>query len=151
VEFRHPACRPGASLEQRSASLAGAVCCLLPDMRPALIQRLLPADAATLARLRTVWAAYGMPLSPGAEAEGAVEGAAAGAAAGASGGVGGCLVEVSLDCDPDAPAYAYPASRVLGAAGLLSVASRLASPGVQAVLARLRGGWMKARGAADVK
>ena len=124
VEFRHPACRPGASLAQRSASLAGAECQLLPDLRPALIQRLRPADEPTLARLRPLWASHGMPLPPQVD----------------------CLVEVALDCNPDAPTFRYPDCRVLGASGLLSVASKRSAPTVQAALARLRGGACVRRG-----
>lgn len=118
VEFRHPACRHGASLEQRSSSLSGAECTLLPDMRPALIHAVRPADEATVDRLRPLWASHGMPLPPRVDS----------------------LVDVSLDCDPDAPVFPYPLCRVLGQAGLLSTASRRSVPAVQAVLAKLRGG-----------
>ena len=125
MEFRHPACRPGASLAERSARLEGAGVTLLPDLRPAVVERLLPADPATLARLRPRWAAHGMPLPPEGQAEGGPE---------------GHLVEVRLDEDPDAPAYPYPPCRVLGPFGLQPLASRRSSSAVQAVLARLRGG-----------
>ena len=118
VEFRHPACKLGTSLAQRSASLADAECRLLPDLRPALIDRLRPADEPTLLRLRPLWAAYGMPLPPAVD----------------------CLVEVRLSDDPDAPTYPYPPHCVLGKGGLQVVADRLASPAVQGVLAKLRGG-----------
>lgn len=40
----------------------GAQVTLLPAMQPALVERLRPADEATLARLRPLWQAYGMPL-----------------------------------------------------------------------------------------
>lgn len=125
VEFRHTACRPlgAASLADRSAALAGAACCLLPDLRPALIERLRPADEATLGRLRPLWSAYGQPLPAAVDQ----------------------LVEVRLDCDPDAPTFPYPPSRVLGQYGLQTVADKRAAPAVQGVLARLRGrlgaGW----------
>lgn len=49
--------------------------------------------------------------------------------------------QVCLDCDPDAPSYALPACRVLGQYGLQTTASKLSSPAVQAVLAKLRGEW----------
>lgn len=49
-----------------------------------------------------------------------------------------CL-QVCLDCDPDAPSYAIPACRVLGQYGLQTTASKLSSPAVQAVVAKLRG------------
>lgn len=119
VEFRHPACRPlgAASLAERSARLAGAPCRLLPDLRPALVECLRPADAPTLARLRPLWAAYGQPLPASVEH----------------------LAEVRLDCDPDAPTFPYPPCRLLGQDGLATLADRLAAPAVQAVLARLRG------------
>lgn len=120
VEFRHPACRPpgAATLAERSARLAGAPCRLLPDLRPALVERLRPADAPTLAHLRPLWAAYGQALPAEVEQ----------------------LAEVRLDCDPDAPTFPYPPCRLLGQDGLASRADKLAAPPVQAVLARLRGG-----------
>ncbi|KAL4457639.1 hypothetical protein ABPG75_012504 [Micractinium tetrahymenae] len=118
VEWRHPACRPGASLEARSERLAGTLCTLLPDLRPAVIQRLRPADAATLARLRPLWAAHGQPLPEGADTQ--------------------PLAEVCLDCDPDAPSYPIPACRLLGQYGLQSTASKLSSLAVQSVVAKLR-------------
>lgn len=127
VEFRHPACKPGAGLEERSARLTGSGITLLPDLRPAIVERLRPADAATLARLRPLWAAHGMPLPP--------EGQEGGSA-------GGHLVEVCLEDDPDAPAFPYPPCHVLGPFGLQPLADRRSSPAVQAVLARLRGGWL---------
>ena len=55
VEFRHPACRPDATLE-------GAELTLLPNLRPAMAVGARPADAATLATLRPLWAAHGHPL-----------------------------------------------------------------------------------------
>lgn len=117
VEFRHPACKPGASLEQRSARLEGTLCQLLPDLRPALIARLRPADAATVARLRARWALYGILLPPDVP----------------------YLVEVALDCDPDAPRFPFPPYCVLGRDGLLTASAKRVAPGVQAALARLRG------------
>lgn len=127
VEFRHPACKPGASLGERSGRLTGSGITLLPDLRPAIVERLRAADAATLARLRPLWAAHGMPLPP--------EGQDGGSA-------GGHVVEVCLEDDPDAPAFPYPPCRVLGPFGLQPLADRRSSPAVQAVLARLRGGWL---------
>jgi hypothetical protein len=120
VEFRHPACRPGASLAARSASLAGSECRLLPDFREGLIEGLLPADEATLQRLRPLWASYGMPLPAEAPEH---------------------LVEVRLSDDPDATAFPYPPCCVLSRYGLMSSADKLAAPAVQGVLAKLRGGW----------
>lgn len=120
VEFRHPACRPSASLAARSASLAGSECRLLPDFREGIIEGLRPADEATLQRLRPLWASYGLPLP----AEGPEH-----------------LVAVRLSDDPDAPTFPYPPCCVLGRSGLLSSASKLAAPAVQGVLAKLRGEW----------
>lgn len=125
VEFKHPACKAGASLAERSARLQGSGCSLLPDLRPAIVERLRPADPATLARLRQLWAAHGMPLPPEGKEDG---------------GAGGHLVDVCLEDDPDAPSFPYPPCRVLGPFGLEPLACRRASPAVQAVLARLRGG-----------
>lgn len=118
MEFWHPACRPYASLEQRSSSLRGAQCTLLPDMRPALIHAVLPADESTVDRLHPLWASHGMPLQQPVDS----------------------LVQVSLDCDPDAPVFHYPPCRVLGQGGLRSAASTRSAAAVQAVLAKLRGG-----------
>ncbi|PSC72899.1 hypothetical protein C2E20_3898 [Micractinium conductrix] len=109
VEFRHPACRPDATLE-------GAELTLLPNLRPAMAVGARPADAATLATLRPLWAAHGHPLP--AEVP--------------------TFVEVVLEDDPDAPTFPYPPCRLLGHGGLQCVASRRSAPGVQAVLARLR-------------
>lgn len=60
-------------LTSRLRSPAGTQCTLLPDLRPALIQRLRPADAATLARLRPLWAAHGQPLAEAAKEQPLVE------------------------------------------------------------------------------
>ncbi|PRW56060.1 hypothetical protein C2E21_5110 [Chlorella sorokiniana] len=125
VEFRHPSCKPGASLEDRSARLKGSGVTLLPDLRPAIVERLRPADASTLARLRPLWAAHGMSLPPEGQKE---EGSSS----------SGHLVEVCLEDDPDAPAFPYPPCRVLGPFGLQPLADRRSSLAVQAVLARLR-------------
>lgn len=188
-----PRCRP-----------AGTLCTLLPDLRSALIQRLCPADATTLARLRSLWAAHGQPLAEGAEEQPLAEVRQASGSA-----VLRCLqatrwipccwplncaglsapfpafaraqpplpagmsqlppssprfqvcimhlsipstnvccpasLQVCLDCDPDAPSYKVPACRVLGQYGLQTTASKLSSPAVQAVLARLRGAWGSGR------
>jgi len=131
VEFRHPACKPGFSLEERSSRLKGSGVSLLPDLRPAVVERLRPADAATLARLRPLWAAHSMPLP--------LEGQEGGSS------LGGHLVEVCLEDDPDAPSFPYPPCRVLGTFGLQPLADRRSSPAVQAVLARLRGGCLNGR------
>ena len=54
-------------------------------------------------------------------------------------------LQVVLEDDPDAPTFPYPPCRLLGHGGLQCVASRRSAPGVQAVLARLRGGRCRAR------
>lgn len=76
------------------------------------------ADAATLGRLRPVWASYRLPLPEAIP----------------------YLVEVQFEDDPDAPAFAYPPCSVLSKSGLDPVHTRLDSSAVQAVLARVRGG-----------
>ena len=150
----HPACKPApagaaaaaatngaagtytaACLLLHSAALQGRQCTvLLPAFLPALIRRLVPADAATLAQLGARWASLGLPLPDPAAAEDHWQ----------QQQLPPYLVEVCFSDDPDAPGHLYPPACVLGKVGLFASGTRLAAPAVQAAMARLAGvclGW----------
>ncbi|GAB4820750.1 hypothetical protein N2152v2_007796 [Parachlorella kessleri] len=117
VKFRHTAVRDiiDGDLTRLGSYLQGR-CTVLPHFRDGLMCGACPADAATLERLRPLWASYGFQLPA----------------------LVPYLVNVCFEEDQDAPVFPYPPCCVLSQSGLDPVHSRLDSSPVQSLLARLR-------------
>jgi hypothetical protein len=111
VRFRHPAA--GAA-----PPASGTLCTTLPDLRPALIDRVRAPTPAEAERLQVAWRAAGFALPPGALER---------------------VADVRFSDDPDDPASPFPPCCVLSQLALDPLHDRLDSPEVRAVVARLRG------------
>ena len=120
VRFRHAAIAafaPGANLSTASKEVSGSLCRVMPTSTPAIIDRLREASPEEAEGIDREWAGVGCNLQPGSA---------------------GQVVDVRFEEDEDAPITPFPACAVLSFSGFDPVDTKLNSPGVLGVLARLQ-------------